>query len=435
LAAYLLRSVPDVVANSADPALEAQLFLVPSSGWALLPPRGKDGAMQLHVRMSSRDPDEAHRASTPLELFFDLTFVVAIAEAGGSLHHGLVTGHAGDALLGYPLVFFAIWWAWMNFTWFASAYDTDDAVYRLAVFVQMVGVLILAVGVPRALNGGGMALITWGYVVMRLPLIAQWLRAAVSHVDGRQCALRYAVGIAVVQVGWVLRLLLPRDPSLVGFAILAAAELAVPIWAEAAARTTWHPGHIAERYGLFTIIVLGEALSAATFAVQAALDDHAAFGDLATVIIGGILVVFSMWWFYFDMPAGQIVESVRAAFAATLTGAFAWGYGHYFVFLSAAGVGAGLAVAVDQATHHSQLTDLEAALAITGPVAAYLVTVWILHARYKPSSVMRNYAVPVTAVLILLSSFSPEPVLITGGLVAALVLVNGVVGTPTIVAG
>ena len=87
--------------------------------------------MQLHVRMAGRDPGEAHRASTPLELFFDLTFVVAVSQAASGLHHGLVEGHAGDSLVGFPLVFFGIWWAWMNFTWFASAYDTDDDVYRI----------------------------------------------------------------------------------------------------------------------------------------------------------------------------------------------------------------------------------------------------------------------------------------------------------------
>ena len=74
-----------------------------------------------------------------------------------------------EGLIDYLMVFFAIWWAWMNFTWFASAYDTDDLLYRLAVFVQIAGALILAAGVasmfedrvPNAATIGG-------YVVMRL---------------------------------------------------------------------------------------------------------------------------------------------------------------------------------------------------------------------------------------------------------------------------
>src|ERR1043166_4315029 len=108
--------------------------------------------MQLHVPMTGRDPEQAHRAATPLELFFDLTFVVAVAQAAAGLHHGLVEGHVGNVVVGFPMVFFAIWWAWMNFTWFASAYDTDDAIYRMLTLVQMAGVLVLAAGVPAAVH-------------------------------------------------------------------------------------------------------------------------------------------------------------------------------------------------------------------------------------------------------------------------------------------
>ena len=150
--------------------------------------------MQLHVRMAPRDPDEAHRASTPLELFFDLTFVVAVAQAAAGLHHGLVGGHPGDALVAFPLVFFGIWWAWMNFTWFASAYDTDDAAYRLAVLVLMAGVLIMAAGIPRVFDGRHFGVIVAGYVVMRMAMVGLWLRAAASHPEGRPCARRYAGG-------------------------------------------------------------------------------------------------------------------------------------------------------------------------------------------------------------------------------------------------
>jgi len=100
--------------------------------------------------MGSRDRSEEHRASTPLEPLYDQCFVAAIARAVMLLHHAVSHGDTGSAVVSYVLVFLAIWWAWMNLTWFASAYHNDDAVYRVLVFVQMVGVLILAVGVPRA---------------------------------------------------------------------------------------------------------------------------------------------------------------------------------------------------------------------------------------------------------------------------------------------
>jgi low temperature requirement protein LtrA len=118
--------------------------------------------------MSSRDPDEAHRASTPLELLFDLTFVVAVARAASQLHGALAEGQVGHALAGYATAFFGLWWAWVNFTWFASAYDTDDVPYRLLTLLQMAGVLVFAAGIPAAFQHFDYRTVVAGYVIMRL---------------------------------------------------------------------------------------------------------------------------------------------------------------------------------------------------------------------------------------------------------------------------
>src|SRR5437763_4850513 len=144
-------------------------------------------------RMSGRDPAEAHRASTPLELLFDLTFVVAVARAGIELHHALAQGDVGHALAGYAAVFFGLWWAWVNFTWFASAYDTDDVPYRLLTLLQISGVLVLAAGVPAGFETFNFSIMTYGYVIMRIAMIAQWSRVAVEYPPGRPAAIRYAV--------------------------------------------------------------------------------------------------------------------------------------------------------------------------------------------------------------------------------------------------
>jgi low temperature requirement protein LtrA len=377
--------------------------------------------------MVQRDPNEAHRASTPLELFFDLTFVAAVAQAGSGLEQGLVGGDARRVLIAYPLVFFAIWWAWINFTWFASAYDVDDVPYRLAVLVQMTGVLILAAGTTRALEHWNFDLMVLGYVVMRLAMVSLWLRAAIADPIGRRSALRYAGGIALVQVGWTLSLLLPIDARVPVYAILLAGELSVPIWAEGAGRTSWHPGHIAERYSLFTIIVLGEVVLAASAGVHTALVGRAPLHELLWTIVGGLLAVFSMWWLYFDMPSARIVQTVRREFSERLSGAFAWGYGHYFIFASAAATGAGLTVAIKQATGHSLLSTREAAFVETVPIALYLFAVWLVHRPYKPKGRWRNVGAPLGACCIVVASFTPEPVLTAGLIMVALVVINGVV--------
>ena len=365
-----------------------------------------------HRPMVARPTDEEHRSASVLELFFDLCFVVAVAQAASALHHEIAGDHVGDGVVGYATVFFAIWWAWMNFTWFASAYDTDDIAYRLTTLVQIAGALILAAGVPDAMGGSDFAAITVGYVVMRLAMVTQWLRAAGGDPPHRRSSLRFAAGIALVQLGWVLRLLLPEGLGYAGFLLLVAAELAIPIWAERATPTSWHPRHIAERYGLFTLIVLGECVLASTLAIESALQEDAALADLATTAAGGLLTVFGMWWLYFSKESHEFLTSLRAGIV--------WGYGHYLIFAAAAAVGAGLAVNVDFLTHHAELGARAAAAAFTVPVALFLVAVWALQVRPHHLGRWPSALVPAAAVLVLGSTFTSEPVLLTGLLLAAM---------------
>lgn len=355
--------------------------------------------------------------------------MIAVGQAAATLHHGLTDGHA-SVIGGFFLVFFAIWWAWMNFTWFASAYDTDDVLYRVAVFVIMAGVLIIAAGTPRALDGLSYGVITLGYVVMRTAMVALWLRVAFSFPAGRSTALRYALGIAGLQVLWVARLALPQSTAVASFLVLGVAEMAVPIWAERAGATSWHPGHIAERYGLFTIIVLGESLLAATLGVQAAWDADVAVGTLAPVVLGGLLTVFAMWWLYFAVPGEEVTAAARRDYVVRGRGIFAWGYGHYLVFASAAAVGAGLDVAFGNlssghgSADHSALSSTGVGLAVAVPVVVYLLAVWMLHTRRFPGLAAMNVAVPIVAALVLASAFAPQSVLIIGALLAVLIAVS-----------
>jgi hypothetical protein len=175
-----------------------------------------------HRPMVGRRADEEHRSPTVLELFFDLCFVVAVAQAAGELHHAISADHVADGVFGYVLVFFAVWWAWMNFTWFASAYDTDDIAYRLTTLVQIAGALVFAAGVPRAMDQRDFAVTTLGYVIMRLAMVTQWLRAARSDPARRGACLRFAAGVTLVQIGWVARLSLPEPWDMVGFGSAAA---------------------------------------------------------------------------------------------------------------------------------------------------------------------------------------------------------------------
>ncbi|MFF7602630.1 low temperature requirement protein A [Streptomyces mirabilis] len=367
-------------------------------------------------RMTARRTDEAYRSSTPLELFFDLCFVAAVAQAASHLHHDLSGGHLGHAVGNYLWVFFAIWWAWGNFTWFASAYDNDDDPYRLLTMVQIAGALTLAAGVPRAFESGDYLVITLGYVILRLAMIMQWLRAARADPQRRTTTLRYAVGYALVQAGWVARLAFDQPTYLYVGLALAVGELLVPIWAERAQVTTFHPEHITERFGLFTMIVLGEAVLAATIAVQTAADSRDGTDvDLLVLAGSGLLLVFSLWWLYFDRTTQRMLRSMSTTII--------WGYGHYLVFTSTAAIGAGLAVAVDALIGHARVTHLQQGLAIGIPLAAWIATVWWLRVG-PPLHGPAVAASPVAAVLVLAAAWTPAAVPLMAVITAALAAVK-----------
>ena len=362
----------------------------------------------IRVPMRGRDPTEAHRTVTPLELLFDLSFVVAVGQAANGLHHALTDGEIGYGLIAYFIVFFGVWWPWVNFTWFASAYDTDDVPYRLLTFVQIAGVLVVAAGVPRAIGELDFTITVTGYVIMRSGLVALWLRAAREDPLGRPVALRFAAAVGVIQLLWVVRLAIGPPVGIALVFVLGIVELLIPWWAERTRRPTpWHPGHIAERYGLFTIIVLGECVLAATTAIQVALDATGLSLALIAISMGGLALVFAMWWSYFRVPAviGRLSEARWQ---------LAWSYGHFVVFAAIAGLGAGLQVAVDAVADPDRVPAMTAALAIAVPVAIYVVAIAVLHRRGRS---WREVA-PLGAAAVL---------------VLGVALTSGVVGIPVVV--
>jgi low temperature requirement protein LtrA len=381
-------------------------------------PSGTPGNARPLRRLTARGRAEAHRAASPLELFFDLCFVVAIAQAGAQLVHAVAESHTGEGIASYAMVFFAIWWAWMNFTWFASAYDNDDVLYRVVTLIQIAGVLVLAAGVPRAFEDHDFLAVILGYIIMRLALTAQWLRAARSS-EGpeRTMALRYAGGVVLCQVGWLGLLLLPEGGRYWLFLVMALLEMCVPLVAEKAHPTAWHPHHIAERYGLLTIIVLGETIAAATVAVQSGIDESRSLDELLPIAAGGLLIIFCAWWIYFAVPIHGHLRTSKQAFV--------WGYGHYVVFASAAAIGAGLEVAVEQAIGKAHLSTLAASAAVTLPTALFLLTVWALHVRHFRVGLTQQLVLPATALLVICCTFLGEWAVLATGLVAALAVATG----------
>src|SRR5215203_2755678 len=298
-------------------------------------------------RMGGRDRQETHRVATPLELLFDLTFVVAFAQAASQFAHAVTEDHVGSGLLGFAFASFAICWAWINFSWFASVYDTDDWIFRLTTMVQMIGVLILALGLPpmfASIEKGvylDNSIMVLGYVVMRVAMVFQWLRAAQQDPDRRKICLTYAKAVSIAQIGWIVLIFLDFSigVTLVMALLFTLVEMAGPYLAERIGDgTPWHAHHIAERYALFTIIALGEGVVGTVASLSAAIGAQGWTVDTVLVAVAGTGLTFGMWWMYFMVPAADLLHTHRER-------SFRYGYVHLIVFGSIVATGAGFHVA------------------------------------------------------------------------------------------
>lgn len=334
--------------------------------------------------MTGRDPEERGRTASPLELLFDLTFVVAVGTASSQFAEMLAEGHAAQAVTAFVLAMFAISVAWISFSWFASAFATDDWLYRVLTMVQMIGVVVFSLGLPAMFHsveeGGHLELraMVLGYVVMRIAMVLQWWRAA------RQAPSFHDVGVAnirwtlIAQAGWIVVAFTPLPIAVVfvAFAVLGTLELVLPVLTQGSAGgTPWHPHHVAERYGLFAIIVLGEGV----VGTVASSGDLLGGGDgthwtwnAVAVVVAGVGLTFGMWWMYFLTPFGDILVHRRRR-------GYLFGYGHIPLFIGVAGAGAGLHVAGLYLEHHAEISGIAVVLALAVPVGLYVLMVYLLH--------------------------------------------------------
>ena len=332
--------------------------------------------------MRGRDPHEKHRVATPLELLFDLTFAVAFGVGASQLAHMLAAGHVAAGITAFVFATFAICWAWINFTWFASAYDTDDWVFRLMTMIEMVGVLILALGLPAfftSIEHGhhvDNAVLVAGYVVMRIALVGQWLRAARQDPGRRAAALTYVTNVSLVQLGWIGTIFLPTSvPVTLGiWAVLIAIELTGPGLAERrCGGTPWHAHHIAERYSLLAIIALGEGVVGTVASLSAMIGEQGWSADAVALAVAGTALTFGMWWVYFMVPAAEVLHAHRER-------SFWFGYLHMPIFGAIVATGAGLDFAALTIKGHTALGPVGTVWAVVIPLGIYIALVYLLYA-------------------------------------------------------
>jgi low temperature requirement protein LtrA len=307
------------------------------------------------------------RHATWLELFFDLCFVAAVAALADGLHHD--PSFAG--ILRFAGLFVPVWWAWMGFTWYATAFDNDDALFRVCCLAAMLAVIVLAATVGSVGTGGDTTVFVFAYAALQLVLAGLFLRVWRHATPAiRPFCARYGLGDALGAGVWLVSLGVGEPARYVVWALGMFVLMSTPVLAvRSYAGRAFDPMHIPERYGLFTLIVLGESI----VAVVAGTASISIVGLPAFVGAAGFVLAACVWWIYFDFvkAAGLRRENLFSAFT--------WGYGHLLIFAGIAAAAVGVEFAIEAAAHDDRLGGAERA-ALCGGLAAFLLAISAIHA-------------------------------------------------------
>lgn len=280
-----------------------------------------------------RTLEQEERRATWLELFYDLAFVVAVA----MLAERLLEEPAGVAeFFGY---FGLLWWLWASHTYYADRYDTDDLLYRLLAAAQMVAVVVLATSLSAEAESS--VAFAWGYAAARWVLVLMYWRAYRHVKETRELVAGYVGGFALAALVWTASAVVSEELRVVTWAMALTIDLATPwVIRRQQAQVPLDFSHLPERFGLFTILVLGESIAAVVMGLA-----HAGWApaQVSTAAIG-IGIATALWWMYFDNTTGTVVRrsaTVRRTWRPT-----AWLYTHMPLAAALAAVGVGLEVAV-----------------------------------------------------------------------------------------
>lgn len=276
---------------------------------------------------------------TWMELFFDLIFAAAVAQVGTPL----LSNYTVSGVLRYSFLFIPVWLAWNGHTLFSTRFDTDDLIQRLLVLVQSFIVAVMAANAKESLDSPGSAGFGAAYAGMRVILMSQSLRAS-RLPQTRSLTLRYAAGYGIAAVLWTVSALTPLPTRYALWALALAVDLATPWCARKhSLRYPPDPAHYPERFGLFTIILLGEFVAA----VMRGIESQEYWSvPAATTAFGSMAFGFIVWCWYSGGARACEARYVKTRRQALLF--HVWDYAHLPLFLGigVAGVGFHRAISV-----------------------------------------------------------------------------------------
>ena len=272
------------------------------------------------------------RRVTWMELFFDLIFVAAVAQVGAALNKE----YSWPGLLRYTFLFVLIWSAWSGHTLYSTRFDTDDLMQRLLTLVQSFIAAVMAANSQDALDTRSSAGFGAAYAGMRLVLVMQYLRAR-RIPETRSLTTRYAIGFGMAAVLWIISALVPIPARYWIWALAFVLDFSTPWWAfKHSAEFPPDAAHFPERFGLFTIILLGEFVAAVMRGIES--QEYWSL-SAASAAFASMAFAFAVWWWYFDGVRATADRHVRNRREAILF--HIWTYMHLPIFLAigAAGVG------------------------------------------------------------------------------------------------
>jgi low temperature requirement protein LtrA len=345
---------------------------------------------------------------TPLELFFDLVFVLALTQCTTLIAHD----PTWEGMLKGLLVLGMLWWSWVGYAWLTSVVDPEEGAVRLAIFVAMGAFLVAALCVPGAF-GDEALLFAYAYAVVRVAHIVLFVLASRDDAALRQSVIGLA-GSTAVGAG-----LLFVAAALSGAAQIALWGLALVLDAGGPflfGQDGWKlvPGHFAERHGLIVIIALGESIVAIGVGAKASIDAGVVAAGLLGVAVGAAL-----WWVYFDVTAivaGRRLAKASAGRERNGIARDSYSYLHFPMVAGIALIAVGLKVTL---AHVDASLKLVPATALLGGAALYLLAHVAFRLRnIHTLSVRRLLCAAV--LLALLPAAVRMPALLTLGILAAL---------------
>jgi low temperature requirement protein LtrA len=305
--------------------------------------------------------DQGERHATWLELFFDLVFVISIAEVA----HTLEDYRTLADFLGTAGLFVAVWWAWVGYTVYADRFDTDDVAHRALVLAGMLAVIAMALSVHDALHGGS-ARFALAFVAVRGIVLLLNARARRHAAPARPLLNLFLAAFSTGAALWLLSVFVPEPARYVLWGVALVLELSAPwVGRRQIVKAPVHASHLVERFGLFTLIVLGESVVRVAQGAANVSDWTAATLAAAG---GGFLIVAGLWWLYFDRIDEGAVRSVLRGLV--------WNYAHLPLLAGLVSVAVGTEYAIRDAAGGQLERSTTAALG--GGTALYLLSTVVI---------------------------------------------------------